>query len=65
MSPQEARDLIRASVEIDPDVRRRADRLVCELLGEPEISAGPNGSLILRWHLDGITTVATISKDQG
>ena len=65
MSPQEARNWLRSKTELDPEVQRTADRLVCQLTGAPDLSLGPDGSVILRWNLYGVTTTATVSKDQG
>lgn len=63
MTPQQARDRIRSFEGVDPEVRIQADRLVCRLLGESDIELAADGSITFRWNLDGVTTVARVSKD--
>lgn len=53
MRSQEARNYIQSLKHLDPQVVRKADSIYCQLMGDPDITAEPDGSIRLVWRKEG------------
>jgi hypothetical protein len=68
MRSQEARDYIQSLKHLDPQVVRKADSIYCQLTGDPDITAEPDGSIRLVWKHWADETIkidVKVSKEKG